>query len=85
MKEMTRRDFTKLGAATAAASAAGFMLSGSAFAQESKQPGEPQPGGPYPANFRDVHKRIIAVDGACPLLCDYEGPGTYPMVAAGRL
>jgi membrane dipeptidase len=58
---INRREFGKL-VGLSVAGVAGLNMR--AFAQAA----ETQPGGPYPDNFRDVHKDLIVIDSSAPLL-----------------
>ena len=63
MKTINRRDFVKLTGLSTAALALGPGMK--AFGKEAAAK---QPGGPYPENFMEIHKRMIKVDAACPLI-----------------
>ncbi|MGA9254465.1 MAG: hypothetical protein WBV71_18715 [Roseobacter sp.] len=61
MKDVNRRNFL----ATSGAMATGLLVnSGTAAWSQSNNPD----GSPYPEGFRDVHNRLIVIDGINPLL-----------------
>lgn len=75
MKINNRREFVKL----TSLSIAGLALAPSmrAFGHEPVADAAEQPGGPYPDNFRDIHKSMIKIDGACPMIAQTLNPKDF--------
>ena len=71
MKTINRREFVKLTGLLAA----GAAISPSLIAMTNAD--QKQPGGPYPQNFREIHKKLITIDGACPMIAQTLNPADF--------